>query len=335
MTGSIKACLACLGEIDFTECIALDQEWSVIKKAYFKKILVAHPDKGGDSDSFRKIQTSFELLREIYEKKEIVSFSSNLSSGGNDFHETSFDDLYSDIFTEFANKKTPSYAFYEEAAEENVPTYRVELAKSGRSRCSRTKTASAKKCSPHGQEAAFIDKGEIRFGSINVESGSYGRWIHLQCWRVPALIWRGLPQPESPDFTSQNIARALATMNEVAFCGFSELSEEDKAVVVEYIMDTSNWAASREIKPGSKPSPMQSSSSTPSSSAHKASSATAPSAALVRQDLSGAGDTPSSSALTQATKVRQLFVPPRPGQNGAKPHALTGKTFVLTGSKIL
>jgi hypothetical protein len=29
---------------------------------------------------------------------------------------------------------------------------------------------------------------------MNKEAGSYGRWCHLQCWRVPSRVWLGLPQ---------------------------------------------------------------------------------------------------------------------------------------------
>lgn len=213
---SVKSCLACLGEFDFTDCVTVDDEWSVIKRTYFKKILVAHPDKGGDNDTFRKIQTSFEILRDIYENKKVSSFSNGSSSIEEDryFTGSSFDDLFSELFKEFGRKTTPSYEFYQEAAEKNVPAYRVELARSARSQCSHTKTASAKKCSAYGAEPAFIAKGEIRFGSMNTESGAYGRWMHLGCWRVPGLIWRGLPCPKSAEFNSQNIARALTTMNE-------------------------------------------------------------------------------------------------------------------------
>jgi len=32
----------------FVACGNIDEEWKLVKKAYYKKILVAHPDKGGD-----------------------------------------------------------------------------------------------------------------------------------------------------------------------------------------------------------------------------------------------------------------------------------------------
>ena len=51
-------------EVDLAKlaaCQSLDEEWKAIKKAYFKIILVQHPDKGGDPAIFRDIQTSFEV----------------------------------------------------------------------------------------------------------------------------------------------------------------------------------------------------------------------------------------------------------------------------------
>ena len=35
-------------------------QWKVVKKTYFKAVLKAHPDKGGDPAVFRKIQSAFE-----------------------------------------------------------------------------------------------------------------------------------------------------------------------------------------------------------------------------------------------------------------------------------
>ena len=52
---------------------------------------------------------------------------------------------------------------------EVIPIYRVEVAKSGRSSCVQT-GKKAKKC---GDEVK-IDQGELRVGSFNRESGTYG-----------------------------------------------------------------------------------------------------------------------------------------------------------------
>jgi hypothetical protein len=83
------------------------------------------------------------------------------------------DDYFDDeLYKKYANNtSTQSYEYYEAAAEEDVPGYRVELAKSGRSKCSKSKE--------------LIDKGEVRVGSLDSTAGTYGRWHKLDQWRVP------------------------------------------------------------------------------------------------------------------------------------------------------
>ena len=58
---------------------------------------------------------------------------------------------------------------YAAAEQEAIPPYRAESAKSGRSGC---------KARKHGEDdpAKFIDKGELRVGSFDSESGAYSRW---------------------------------------------------------------------------------------------------------------------------------------------------------------
>lgn len=59
--------------------------------------------------------------------------------------------------------------------------------------------------------------------------------------------------------------------------------------------------------------------------------ATAAAASAISVPIKKEHSTSSSLALTPKPKNQQVFVPPRPGVNGAKVHALAGKTFVLTG----
>lgn len=44
--------------------VAKTADWACIQAAYRKKIARAHPDKGGDAESFIKIQQAFELLKQ-------------------------------------------------------------------------------------------------------------------------------------------------------------------------------------------------------------------------------------------------------------------------------
>lgn len=69
--------------------------------------------------------------------------------------------------------------FYAEAAEVTMPIYRVELAKSNRSKCVMEKSNNCKfgECSPGTAKPAVIPKDSIRIGSVDPQSGAYVRWV--------------------------------------------------------------------------------------------------------------------------------------------------------------
>jgi len=113
------------------------------------------------------VQTAFEVLRGLYETHRIRSF---VSAGGDAYSSKSHDF--------FDGMPTPSWEYYSSAAEEAVPIYRVELARSGRSLCK-------KKCM--GAKSP-IGKGEIRVGSIDLEAGAYGRW-YVYCHHRLSCVW--------------------------------------------------------------------------------------------------------------------------------------------------
>jgi hypothetical protein len=177
-------------------------EFKVVRKIYLQVVLTAHPDKGGDPGVFREIQTSFEMLRDLHAGKRSGEwlFSECLEEGGAAKKSSgkAQEDTYNmgDYDAAFDTMDTPSWDYYAEAAEEQVPIYWVELAKSGRSKCVQ-KGNTSKKCSElppdvdpakcedlaKRQEPEFIEKGEIRVGSWMEETGTYARWNHLRCWR--------------------------------------------------------------------------------------------------------------------------------------------------------
>jgi hypothetical protein len=196
--------------------------------------------------------------------------------------------------------KSPSHAFsydyYAEVASEDVPIYHVELAKSNRSKCSQ------KRCSQ------FIQKGEIRCGSIDKESGTYTRWIHISCYRVPYKIQIGLPQLKSPQFTIEGVLAALSKMNDVLLSGFNELSYENKLIVVAHIMDQSNWAR------------MSKKRSRDTSNAQTTSSTT-----------NSTGDKIIHTVTHDATRYSTAVQTSRGFQLIAAPHSLQGKIVVMTG----
>jgi hypothetical protein len=185
----------------------------------------------------------------------------------NDNSDGYYDAAFDDLYKEFAHGKTPSYEYYQEMAQEEMPGYKVELAKSNRSQCVKCKNnknnnknkqppppsswasvaatsattettamegdadppkvtaARPRRHNPRPQRAVVvsatnaaaasattttttaamtvqkkttdtvtdrtkISSGNIRIGSLNDISGSYGRWHHLDCWR-------GTCQPKS------------------------------------------------------------------------------------------------------------------------------------------
>jgi hypothetical protein len=85
-----------------------------------------------------------------------------------------YDDEIYQKYSKDASSSYQSYQYYEDAEKEEVPIYKVEPARSDRSKCQKCKTN--------------IPKMGIRIGSIDKDAGSYGRWIHLDCWRVPMKI---------------------------------------------------------------------------------------------------------------------------------------------------
>ena len=124
----------------------------------------------------------------------------------------------------------PSWDFFAEAADEETPGYKVETAKSARSKCTVCKrnsekaaiadsaaveTSTAIVASSAGSssrakkntssavvqqdDTTVIDKGDIRVGSLDKMAGSYGRWHHLECWRVPKKVQNGLTKPSDED----------------------------------------------------------------------------------------------------------------------------------------
>jgi hypothetical protein len=290
---TIKKCLDAIGvtSAQLKECEDFQQEFSLIKKAYFKNILVSHPDKGGDANVFRDVQTSFEVIRDLFDKGKIKSFATAGSQPAKE---------YEHMYQDFEAQQTPPWEYYYEAAASQAPAYRVELAKSGRSACKQK--GKAKKC-----VEPTIEKGEVRVGSTDQESGSYGRWNHLACWRVPSRVWLGLPQSPtdggSAALSRELFEHALMAMNGVVLSGLNELPVEALAGLVDHVMEHENWAKLTKRSAGAgadAASPAESSES-------------------------------KSSSQALVTTEKKHFIVPVPDKKGAQGRPLEGKTVVMTG----
>lgn len=85
---------------EFYEVIGVPQDASQddIKKAYRKKVIKAHPDKGGDPEEFKKLQAAYEILsnpekRELYDKYGLDGIRQD-GGGGMDPFEGLFGGLF-------------------------------------------------------------------------------------------------------------------------------------------------------------------------------------------------------------------------------------------------
>ena len=231
---TIASCLASIGISSpnlLADAADLAGEWAAIKRSYFKTALRAHPDKGGDAAAFREVQAAFEALRSIY---DTASPAYRFSMAANQpTAKSPLDGLMN----------TPSWEYYAEAAQETVPMYRVERAKSNRSRCMAKGNARSATC----LKDDCIEKDELRVGWMNMESGSYQNWVHLKCWRVPNRVWLGLPDPAK----CQDVhvfAAALKSMGAVLLSGLGELSDGELRAAVRFCMNKANWARKVELK---------------------------------------------------------------------------------------
>lgn len=214
----------------------------------------------------------------------------------------------------------PSWEWYAEAADEPVPGYKVEAAKSDRSKC--VATGNKKTPAKHGDDAE-IAKGELRCGHLDPEAGSYGRWHHLACWRVPASIWLGLPGAKVKDPAA--FEAALLAMSQLALCGFAELSPELRAQFVAHVMNRKNHARLTKNSKARVPLDEQ--------GGHGCGEYEEGGAGPAGPAAAGAAKAEPSTALVPSAAPASggLFVAPRPGVNGALAGSLGGQTFVLTG----
>lgn len=75
---TVRALLSTVGIEDpasaFAGCGNVEDEFNVLKRAWHRSILAAHPDKGGDREVFEAIQAAFEVLKDLKMNEEVVSF---------------------------------------------------------------------------------------------------------------------------------------------------------------------------------------------------------------------------------------------------------------------
>ena len=209
---TVRACLASIGltEKELAGCAGLHAEWALIKvwdrrnrfpssapsfltpfpfvlclhlhqRYFFHAARDHHPDKGGDAVVFRDKRAAFEALRNLFQEGAISLFSTSGSKSTASFFDESRD--------YFDAGPVPSWDYFQAAETTPMPLYRIEQAKSGRSKCHQTG-----KFSKHGNKD-LIGAGEVRIGQIDGlgsaiegQAGTYTRFQHLDCWRVPNKV---------------------------------------------------------------------------------------------------------------------------------------------------
>ena len=115
------------------------------------------------------------------------------------------------------------------ATESSPPRHRIEPAMTGRSTC--------QECNQH------ITRGDIRIGAIQTQSwgaGKYSRWCHLNCWHIPTWASLALPSAETCD-DPVLFEHALLCMNDTLLGGTRDLTVEELATLVLYVMIPEHW----------------------------------------------------------------------------------------------
>ena len=243
---TVGSCLRAIGVGDpgvaFAECAVLDDEFRMVKKAYHRVVLTAHPDKGGDRETFELVQDAFETLRTMMQEGKITSFADVATAKKS-------------ATKEFAEAKkhrpteTPSWEFYRSASTEGFPIYKVDLAVTARSACD-MKNAKTYQCpfwDPDVPEKDWktkqckIPKGEVRISSLDMVSGAYGRFVHLSCWRVPGKVSGGLPDPQK-EKNPEAFKKALLAMDGVLLTGLKTIPDDKLDLIVPHVMNKKHWA---------------------------------------------------------------------------------------------
>lgn len=312
---TLGSCMAAIGVSDAAArlgpCADLDEEFAILKKAYMRTVLKTHPDKGGDAATFQATRSAFEVIRNLFEAGAIASFAS-----ATDRPTTT---AYTSASRGTGTSGVPSWEFYAAAAETAVPRHRVELARSARSKCKAE--GAAKKCAA----AVGIDKSEVRVGTLDLEAGGYGRPVHLACWRVPAKVWLGLPDPAKAGVAQ--FEEALARMGGVQLAGVGEMGPEGMRLFAKHCMDRKNWArlmkrkekAEGEAAGGAGASSAKDGGGGPSQARKK-----------VKTEKAGAAGT-STALVTKREDEPKKFVVPVPGKGSAVATSMAGETVVMTG----
>ena len=269
-----------------------EEQFRLVRSSYRKNVLKHHPDKGGDPEQFRLLQTAFEYLRDHVYAEDAPPLP-NIKTKRDDFDET---------YNEVAKRDVPSWEFYEEAPEENVPIYFFQYAVSKKSTCTVCRTK--------------IDKGELRIGKLNEDYGSYGKFSKIHCFSWDAMF----SFLDTFDFgkrkTWKKMQDCMENMEGLYIRGFTLLHPKDKKVVATLLLHA--WKSKKGTKRGLAEEVV-----TVSKKRKKSKQEKQDAIATTSTDL-----TEASQELTMLEDKPTFIIPKVTKKNR---HKLKGETFVSTG----
>ena len=254
------------------------QQTKSVRKAFLCGALAAHPDKPGGSDpAFRAVHGAFETLR------------ARLSTG----KPIEGSDLAAARVGSKSQRRGRTFdaSFYAQCEAHTEPPYAAEAARSDRGTCSVTQ--------------APIPKGALRFGSLNLATGSYGRWALASRTRIPSVVHAFLPDNLGD---LQAVKETLRGMAGLTIAMLDTLSEEQLDELAVAVCDRSRWAKTTKHK-------QQEIDATKQKRAREEEPAAAP-------GLDDGTTTTASTGTTIATTNETVSIVPK---------ALQGATCVLTG----
>ncbi len=167
---SVATYLEVLGVADvdaLQTTVPVDKARSVIRRAYLQLALLHHPDRNGDAQKFDAVHVAWE----------------SLTAATKDWSLPLSEAVVTAPTTTVVRPRTTAAA-WEEALAAGVPSLRVEIAKTSRSKCKVT-----------GEP---IEAGSIKIGQLDAISGSYSSWKALSAWKVPNSIHTNLFGDQEP-----------------------------------------------------------------------------------------------------------------------------------------
>jgi DnaJ family protein A protein 2 len=138
-----------------------------VKKAYRKKALQCHPDKGGDEENFKKINCAYEILSDPKKRETYDKYGKNGLSNSGDIPQDILNNIFGNIFKGFFEniKKTPATVYPYNISLEDLCTRKICKLKINRHRVCEC-WEKAPKCSDCRGSGFKFSMRQIAFGFL-------------------------------------------------------------------------------------------------------------------------------------------------------------------------